>query len=106
MSEDKKKAFNGIFVDLQTNDEGNLEFSAGYDFDDEVNPEYVEYMKDVLAGMYAVISTELENVIEAGRITRESPEFENLLQNLPGNDNSEVEYGGNVYRFPSSPLKH
>lgn len=99
-------SFNGIFVDIQTNDDGNLEFSAGYDFDDEVNPEYIEYMKDVLAGLYAAVSGQLENIVMAGRMTRESPEFEQLLANLPGNKDDDFEYEGNVFKFPSSSTKH
>lgn len=96
-----KSSFNGVFVDIQTNDEGNLEFAAGYDFDDEVNEEYVEYMKDMLAGLFSAVSTQMEALVVAGRAVRSTPEFEELLADLHDN-NAVMEHEGKVIRFPST----
>ena len=97
----EKTSFNGVFVDIQTNDDGNLEFSAGYDFDDEVTEEYIEYMKDMLAGIFSAVSTQMEALVVAGRSVRSTPEFEDLLADLH-DKNSIMEHDGKVIRFPST----
>lgn len=103
MSSEDKESFNGVFVDINTNDEGHLQFSAGYDFEDDVNPEYVEYMKDMLAGIYAYVNNQLESLVTAGRIVRSTPGFEEYIGGL---SKAGEELGENVVQFPGTRTKH
>lgn len=108
MSNDKsteKTPFNGVFVDINTTDEGHLQFSAGYDFDDEVNPEYAEYMKDMLAGIYAYVNNQMESLVMAGRIVRSTPGFEEYIGHL-SKAAEPMEHEGNVIMFTGNKTKH
>jgi len=102
MSDTDKEPFNGIFMELTTTEEGQLMFSAGYDFDDEVLPEYVEYMKDVLAGVLGYISMDIDKLVEAGQLMRANPAFDQTIENA----NRPEKLGDNVYVFPTAGGKH
>lgn len=107
MSEDKSTeitSFNGVFVDIKTNDEGNLEFAAGYDFEDDVNEEYIEYMKDMLAGIFSAVQNQMEALVMTGRIVRSTPGFEEYIGHL-SKAGEKMVHEGNVVQF-SSKTKH
>lgn len=105
MSEEKENSgYNGVFVDINSDDDGNLQFSAGYDFDDDVNPEYVEHMKDVLAGIFAYVNNQMDALVLAGRIVRSTPGFEEYIGNLSKAD-EKMKHEGNVVPF-NSKTKH
>lgn len=59
---------NGVYIDLTIDEEGNLMFSGGWDFEDDYDPEYTEYLKTMLDGVYAMIQTQPQNVLVAGKI--------------------------------------
>jgi hypothetical protein len=69
---------NGIFIELVADEEGTLHFSGGWEFDDDVSEEYVEYMQTLLAGLYGIVSTQVENVYQAGQMVRAAPGFDNF----------------------------
>lgn len=61
---------NGVYIELTMDEEGNLAFSGGWDFDDDVDEDYVGYMQTLLSGLYAILSTQHDNVIVAGQMAQ------------------------------------
>lgn len=59
---------NGVYIELSMDDEGNLSFGGGYDFDEHVDDDFVAYMQTLLRGMYAILATQHDNVMAAGNI--------------------------------------
>ena len=66
---------NGVFIELSTDEEGALVFHGGYEFEDGVSEDYIEYMTTLLAGIYGVVSTQTENVFNAGLLVKSSPGY-------------------------------
>lgn len=75
MSSKPEDDFSGIFIEITTDMDGSLIFGGGWVFEDDDPDDYVEYMHDLLAGIYGIISTQHDNVISAGRIVRAAPGF-------------------------------
>lgn len=69
---------NGIYIELTADENGGLIFSGGWEFDDDVHEDYVDYMQTILAGLYGVVSTQIENVYQAGQMVRSAPGFNNF----------------------------
>lgn len=67
---------NGVYIELTVDEEGVLQFGGGWDFDEDVSDEYVDYMQCLLAGLYGILSTQTENVLAAGDMVRSAPGFD------------------------------
>jgi hypothetical protein len=67
---------NAIFIQITVDEEGRLLFSGGWSFDDDYPQDTIEFLQDILAGVYAIINTQTENVIAAGRIVQAAPGFD------------------------------
>lgn len=59
---------NGVYIELSMDEEGNLSFGGGWDFDEHVDEDYVAYMQTLLKGLYAILSTQHDNVMAAGNM--------------------------------------
>ena len=75
-TEQEYEPLNGIVMEITGDLDGNIVFSGGWEFDDDVNPEYVEYMQTLLSGIYATVSTQLGSLLQAGEIIRAAPGFD------------------------------
>jgi hypothetical protein len=90
-TEQEYEPLNGIVIELQGDLDGNIIFSGGWEFDDDINPEYVEYMQTLLSGMYAMVSTQLDNVLAAGEIIRAAPGFDESIFMPQSNEELDIE---------------
>lgn len=75
MSKNYEDYFNGIYIELSADVDGNLTFGGGWSFEEDAPDELIEYMHDILAGIYGIITTQHDNVVSAGRIVRAAPGF-------------------------------
>lgn len=67
---------NAILLEISVDEEGRMLFSGGWSFDEEYPQDTVEFLQDILAGIYAIINTQTENVVAAGKIVRSAPGFD------------------------------
>ena len=68
MSAEQLEKLNGVYIELSLDEEGNLAFGGGWEFDDDVDEDYIAYMQTLLRGMYAILSTQHDNVLVAGQM--------------------------------------
>lgn len=66
---------NAIIMEITVDENGQLLFSGGWSFDDDYPQDTMEFLQDLLAGIYAIINTQTDNVIAAGRIVQAAPGF-------------------------------
>ena len=76
MSDDNPYLPNAILMEISIDDDGRLVFSGGWSFDDDYPDDSVAFLQDILAGVYAIINTQTENVLAAGQIVRTAPGFD------------------------------
>jgi hypothetical protein len=84
---------NAISMEISVDEEGRLLFSGGWSFDEEYPQDTVEFLQDVLAGIYAIINTQTENVVAAGKIVRSAPGFDGFEPREEDEDDYEFEIG-------------
>ena len=84
---------NAIFMEISVDEEGRLLFSGGWSFDEEYPQDTVEFLQDILAGIYAIINTQTENVVAAGKIVRSAPGFDGFETREADEDDYEIEIG-------------
>lgn len=84
---------NAILMEISVDEEGRLLFSGGWSFDEEYPQDTVEFLQDILAGIYAVINTQTENVVAAGKIVRSAPGFDGFEPREEDEDDYEIEIG-------------
>ena len=84
---------NAIFMEISVDEEGRLLFSGGWSFDEEYPQDTVEFLQDILAGIYAIINTQTENVVAAGKIVRSAPGFDGFEPREEDEDDYEIEIG-------------
>lgn len=70
---------NAILVEVSIDEEGRLMFSGGWNFDEDYPEDSAEFLQDILAGMYALVNTQTDNVVAAGKILRAAPGFEGFV---------------------------
>lgn len=68
MSAEQLEKLNGVYIELSLDEEGNLAFGGGWEFEDGVDEDYIAYMQTLLRGMYAILSTQHDNVLVAGQM--------------------------------------
>lgn len=76
MNDNDEYTPNAILIEISIDDEGRLICSGGWSFDEGYPDDAVDFLQDILAGVYALINTQTENVIAAGRIIRVAPGFD------------------------------
>ena len=77
MSADEEEYMaNSVSMEISIDEDGVVMFNGGWGFDDDYPQEGVEFLQDILAGVYALVSTQPENVVAAGRIVRSAPGFD------------------------------
>ena len=84
---------NAILMEISVDEEGRLLFSGGWSFDEEYPQDTVEFLQDILAGIYAIINTQTENVVAAGKIVRSAPGFDGFEPREEDEDDYEIEIG-------------
>jgi len=67
--------FEGVFLDITIDEEGDLIVSAGSTFSEEYPEEWQDYLQDLLAGLYGVITSQNEAIITTGKAVRSAPGF-------------------------------
>ena len=80
---------NAVYMEISVDEEGRLIFSGGFSFDEEYPEDTMEFLQDLLAGVYAIINTQTENVIAAGKIVRSAPGFDGF--DYPDEEETDVE---------------
>ena len=75
MTQDTEQLPNAIFMEVTVDEEGRLLFSGGWSFDEDYPQDTVEFLQNILAGVYAIINTQTDNVVVAGKIIRTAPGF-------------------------------
>ena len=66
---------NSVVVDLSIDETGTLLFRGGWNFDEDYPEDAIEFLQDILAGIYALINTQTEAVVASGQIVRSAPGF-------------------------------
>ena len=84
---------NAISMEISVDEEGRLLFSGGWSFDEEYPQDTVEFLQDILAGIYAIINTQTENVVAAGKIVRSAPGFDGFEPREEDEYDYEIEIG-------------
>lgn len=84
---------NAILMEISVDEEGRMLFSGGWSFDEEYPQDTVEFLQDLLAGIYAIINTQTENVVAAGKIVRSAPGFDGFEPREEDEDDYEIEIG-------------
>lgn len=67
MSDIKKKDFNGIYIEITSEGDGNINFGAGLDFTEDATEEFKDYMETLLAGLFGILSTDVASVENLGK---------------------------------------
>lgn len=62
-------------ISIDEDDDEVIIFTGDWSFEDDYPDEYIDFLQDILAGVYALIFTQMEQVVAAGRIVREAPGF-------------------------------
>lgn len=93
MSDNEDFMPNAILMEISVDEDGRLLFSGGWSFDEEYPQDTVEFLQDILAGIYAVINTQTENVVAAGKIVRSAPGFDGFEPREEDEDDYEIEIG-------------
>ena len=75
MADIEKKDFNGIYIEITSEGDGNIQFGAGLDFTEEATDEFKEYMEMLLAGLFGVLSTDVAAVENLGKHIMEQENF-------------------------------
>jgi hypothetical protein len=80
---------NAVFMEIAVDEEGRLLFSGGFSFDEDYPEDTMQFLQDLLAGVYAIINTQTDNVIAAGKIVRSAPGFDGF--DYPDEEETDVE---------------
>jgi hypothetical protein len=75
-SDEEDYIANSVSMEIHIDEDGVVMFNGGWGFDDDCPQERVKFLQDILAGVYALVSTQPENVVAAGRIVRSAPGFD------------------------------
>ena len=67
MGDIDKRNFNGIYIEITSEGDGNINFGAGLEFTEEASEEFKEYMEILLAGIFGVVSTDVATVENLGK---------------------------------------
>jgi len=89
MTQDTGPLPNAVFMEISVDKEGRLLFSGGFGFDDDYPEDTMQFLQDLLAGVYAIINTQTDNVIAAGKIVRSAPGFDGF--DYPEEEETDVE---------------
>jgi len=89
MTQDTGPLPNAVFMEISVDEEGRLLFSGGFGFDDDYPEDTMQFLQDLLAGVYAIINTQTDNVIAAGKIVRSAPGFDGF--DYPEEEETDVE---------------
>lgn len=89
MTQDNGPLPNAVFMEISVDEEGRLLFSGGFGFDDDYPEDTMQFLQDLLAGVYAIINTQTDNVIAAGKIVRSAPGFDGF--DYPEQEETDVE---------------
>jgi hypothetical protein len=89
MTQDTGPLPNAVFMEISVDEEGRLLFSGGFGFDDDYPEDTMQFLQDLLAGIYAIINTQTDNVIAAGKIVRSAPGFDGF--DYPEQEETDVE---------------
>ena len=89
MTQDTGPLPNAVFMEISVDEEGRLLFSGGFGFDDDYPEDTMQFLQDLLAGVYAIINTQTDNVIAAGKIVRSAPGFDGF--DYPDEEETDVE---------------
>jgi hypothetical protein len=89
MTQDTGPLPNAVFMEISVDEEGRLLFSGGFGFDDDYPEDTMQFLQDLLAGVYAIINTQTDNVIAAGKIVRSAPGFDGF--DYPEQEETDVE---------------
>jgi len=89
MTQDTGPLPNAVYMEITVDEEGRLLFSGGFGFDEDYPEDTMQFLQDLLAGVYAIINTQTDNVIAAGKIVRSAPGFDGF--DYPDEEESDVE---------------
>ena len=91
MTRDDDYLPNALLIEISVDEEGRLLFSGGWSFDDDYPQDTIDFLQDLLAGVYAIVNTQTDNVITAGQILRSAPGFDGFGYPNEEQEESEVE---------------
>ena len=73
--------FIGAFIELVPNESSEgIDFRFGWEFPDNMDPEIQELFKNLVAGIFGLMSSQDEEIIAIGEIVRSVSDFENSIQ--------------------------
>jgi hypothetical protein len=72
--------FEGVFMDVSIDESGDLVVSAGFRFDEDYPEEWQDYLQDVLAGLYGLLSSQTDAVVTTGKAVRSAPGFNGFTE--------------------------
>ena len=97
MSAEQLEKLNGVYIELSLDEEGNLAFGGGWEFEDGVDEDYIAYMQTLLRGMYAILSTQHDNVLVAGQMASVGAFMAAMEDEYEEDEDDEMEI---VFEFP------
>lgn len=73
--------FIGAFIELVPNEEAEgIDFRFGWEFPDNFDPENVDLFKNLIAGIFGLMTSQDQEIIAIGEIVRSVSDFENSIQ--------------------------
>lgn len=69
---------NTVNIEIGMDEDGSLFFISDWSFDDEYPEEDMVFLQDILAGIYAVVSTQTESILHAGKIVQAAQGYNNF----------------------------
>tara|TARA_R100001460_G_scaffold45723_2_gene83002 strand:- start:895 stop:1236 length:342 start_codon:yes stop_codon:yes gene_type:complete len=73
--------FIGAFIELVPNEEvEGVDFRFGWEFPDNFDPEHIELFKNLIAGIFGLMSSQDQEIIAIGEIVRKVSNFEDSIQ--------------------------
>ena len=73
--------FIGAFIELVPNEDAEgVDFRFGWEFPDNFEPEHIELFKNLIAGIFGLMSSQDQEIIAIGEIVRKVANFEESIQ--------------------------
>ncbi len=73
--------FIGAFIELVPNEENEgVDFRFGWEFPDDFDQEHIDLFKNLIAGIFGLMSSQDQEIIAIGEIVRKVSNFEDAIQ--------------------------
>lgn len=78
---------NEVMVSISPAEDDGINISIGWDFDDDINEDVVDYHRKLAAGIYGLLSARIDDVLAVGDIVEATTDFGSAMDD----DDDEME---------------